>query len=391
MHIKIINKSECCGCSACASACPKQCIEMKADSEGFIYPEVSIEQCISCGKCVKVCPIKHRKEDNSAINVYALKNKNVLTRATSSSGGAFFELASYVINNNGVVFGCAMSSELVAEHIAVRSLSELAKLKSSKYVQSDVKDTYNQTKELLDDGKIVLYSGTPCQIAGLKNYLGKDYENLILVDVLCHGVPSPRLLSDYLVGLEKKYGSKPVSVNFRSKEKSWKRLYIDVRFEDGQRHFIFCGYDRYLSMFLNNMSLRPSCYECKFAVEHRQGDITLGDFWGIGKKYPERDDDKGISLVIVNTQKGVEILNAVLNKFDYFESNIETAAKGQGTLSAPTIKNPNRDAFYKSYAENGLEAAFNEFVKIPSKPVQAYYAVMRWWLDLIRKLLKKGY
>ena len=391
MHIEIINKSDCTGCQACAKACPKKCIKMQPDSEGFVYPAVNEQVCVSCGKCIKVCPVKNHNEENTVKNVYAVKNKDENIRATSSSGGTFFELASEIINEGGVVFGCAMNKELAAEHTAVYDIAGLEALKSSKYVQSDIKDTYEQAKKLLENGKKVLYSGTPCQIAGLKNYLGKEYEKLILVDVLCHGVPSPAVLKDYLVLIEKKYGSKPVSINFRSKEKSWKRLYIDIKLEDGQRYFVFSGYDRYLSMFLNNMSLRPSCYECKFTSVHRQGDITLGDFWGIGRKYPERDDDKGISLVVTNTEKGSALFKRLNNKLNYFESDIDLAAAGQRTLSAPTKKNPLRDDFYKAYAEKGIEAALNQFVKIPSKPVQAYYMVMRWGLDLLRKILKKGY
>lgn len=391
MHIEIINKSDCTGCQACAEMCLKRCIKMQQDREGFVYPVVNEQACVSCGKCIKVCPVKAHKEENTVKNVYAVKNKNENTRATSSSGGMFFELASEIINEGGVVFGCAMNKELVAEHIAVYDIAGLEALKSSKYVQSDVKDTYEQTKKLLENGKKVLYSGTPCQIAGLKNYLNKEYEKLILVDVLCHGVPSPGVLKDYLEILKEKYGSKPISINFRSKEKSWKRLYIDVRFKDGQRYFTFCGYDRYLSMFLNNMSLRPSCYDCKFTTMYRQGDITLGDFWGIGEKYPKRDDDKGISLVITNTDKGSRLFERIGNRLNFFESNIDLAAAGQRTLSAPIKKNPLRDDFYNTYAEKGIEAALNKFVKIPSKPVQAYYAVMRWGLDLMRNILKKGY
>lgn len=391
MYIEITNKADCCGCGACVAACPKKCIEMKMDSEGFVYPVVDEAKCITCGKCLRVCPIKNHEKNNDIQKIYALKNKNELTRATSSSGGTFFELASAVINNGGVVFGCAMNNELVAEHIAVNDIAELQKLKSSKYVQSNVKDTYRETKELLNSGISVLYSGTPCQIAGLKNYLGKDYDNLMLIDVLCHGVPSPKVLRDYIGMLEKRFEAKAVSIDFRCKKKGWKRLYIEVDFENGKKYFVFSGYDRYLSMFLNNMSLRPSCYECKFTTVHRQGDITLGDFWGIGRKYPERDDDKGISLVMLNTQKGSEIFNIIKDKFDIFESDIETAAAGQLTLSKPTPKNPNRDAFYEEYSNNGIKSAFEKFVKIPSKPVQLYYAFMRFGLDIVRKILKKGY
>lgn len=247
-------------------------------------------------------------------------------------------------------------------------------------------------KERLLAGQKVLFSGTPCQVAGVYNYLGRDYENLFLVDVLCHGVPSPKLFSDYLEYLRKEYGNgKPVSVNFRNKQRGWKRLYMEVKFDNGKRHYIYSGYDRYEGMFLNNMSLRPSCYECKFTTTKRYGDITLGDFWGIGKKYPQWDDDKGISVVMLNTEKGISCYEQIADKFDARKENLDMAKAGQRTLYAPTKKNPNRDAFYKLYAKKGCKEALERYTNVPSGVVRGYYAMMRVGLDIVRKILRKGY
>ncbi len=389
--IQIHNKKDCSGCSACANICPKNCIKMERDEMGFAYPEVDADVCINCGRCEKVCPILSPAKENSPLSVKGAKNRDESVRRTSSSGGTFFELANDIISRGGIVYGCALDDKLVARHIGVETLDGLSALKGSKYVQSDVGATYREVKKHLISGREVLYSGTPCQIAGLKNYLGKSYDNLLLVDVLCHGVPSPGVFADYLDYLSERFGAKPISVNFRNKEKSWKRLYFEVKFDNGKRYFTFCGYDRYMSMFLNNISLRPSCYDCRFTTVNRQGDITLGDFWGIGRKYPERDDDKGISLIIVNTENGEKAYGEISDKFDTFESDIETAKAGQKTLSSPTTKNPKHEEFYSLYAEKDVKCATKAVTEIPSAPKKLYYAVMRWALDLARKILKKGY
>lgn len=391
-HIEINRREKCSGCTACSQSCPKKCITMQADEEGFMYPFVDIDKCIECGKCKAVCPVLYHEYGNEPLQVLAEKNKNEHIRSTSSSGGVFYELASQFIKNGGVVYGCALDETMVARHICVDNTADLDKLKSSKYVQSNMENTLSEIKERLLAGQKVLFSGTPCQNAGLRNYLGKDYENLFLVDVLCHGVPSPKLFSDYLEYLSKEYDDgKPISVNFRNKQRGWKRLYMEVKFDNGKRHYIYSGYDRYEGMFLNNMSLRPSCYECKFTTTERYGDITLGDFWGIGKKYSQWDDDKGISVVMLNTDKGNSYYEQIADKFDARKEELNTAKAGQRTLYAPTKKNPNRDAFYNLYIEKGCKEALEQYTNVPSKFVRGYYAVMRVGLDIVRRILRKGY
>lgn len=391
-HIHITRPEKCCGCTACSQVCPQKCIAMKEDQEGFVYPEVDEKVCVNCGKCKAVCPVLHCEQGHAPTTVLAEKNKNENVRATSSSGGVFYELARKFIQNGGVVYGCILDNEMVARHICASSEEEIEKMKSSKYVQSDMGEVMLEIRTRLLAGEKVLFSGTPCQVAGLKNYLGRDYKNLLVVDVLCHGVPSPKLFSDYLDYLSHQYGGgRPVSVNFRNKQRGWKRLYMEVCFDNGKRHFIYSGYDRYEGMFLQNLSLRPSCYECKFTRAERYGDLTLGDFWGIGKKYPKWDDDKGISVVMLNTGKGVAVYKEIAELFNGREEAFETVRAGQRTLYAPTVKNPNRDAFYKMYVEKGCKSAIESYTSVPSVPVRVYYAIMRWGLDIVRKLLKKGY
>lgn len=391
-HINIDKPEKCSGCTACSQVCPKECITMQPDREGFFYPNVDKNLCIECGRCKAVCPMLHHDGGNTPNKVLAEKNRDEEIRSTSSSGGVFYEIAKNFIHNGGVVYGCALDENMTARHICVDSIEELKKLKGSKYVQSDMGNTMAEVKRRLAAGEKILFSGTPCQTAGLRNYLGKDYEGLLVVDVLCHGVPSPKLFADYLEYLSQKFGGgKPISVNFRNKQRGWKRLYMEVCFDNGKRHYIYSGYDRYEGMFLNNMSLRPSCYECKFTKAERYGDLTLGDFWGIGKKYPQWDDDKGISVVMLNTDKGISAYERISEQFEGKEEDFDTAKAGQRTLYAPTVKNQNRDAFYNMYAERGCKQALESYTKVPPIPIRAYYAVMRSVLDIFRKVLKKGY
>ncbi len=389
--LEIKRFEDCCGCNACYNACPKNLIEMKINEHGFAYPVINESLCTKCGRCVAVCPIKNKSKDNSPLRVIGAKNKCENVRKTSSSGGTFFELAKRVVSKGGIVYGCALNEDMVAYHVSAEDEEGLKKFQSSKYVQSEIGDIYKQVRSNLNNGREVLFSGTPCQVAGLKNYLGKEYENLLLIDLLCHGVPSPKLFKDYLEMLSKKYKGKPISVNFRQKQKGWKRLYIEILFDNGKRYYEFNGYDRYMSLFLHNVSLRPACYECKFACEERQGDITLGDFWGIGKKYPELDDDKGISLILLNTKKGEEAFGEIEQNFNIFESDLETAKAGQLTLTRPSKKNDKHEEFYELYAKKGVKEATETYVKVPGTLKRTYYTVRRWALDILRKILKKGY
>lgn len=389
-HLKIERREQCCGCTACKNVCPKKCIEMEADEEGFKYPKINEDLCVNCGKCVSVCPINERKL-NDIKNVYASINKDSNIRSKSSSGGTFYELCKVIINDDGVVFGCAWDENLVARHMMIDNIIDIQKLCGSKYVQSDLSNVFQQVKEQLSKGKKVLFSGTPCQVAGLKNFLGKEYDSLILVDVLCHGVPSPKLFEEYIKTKEKECASKVIDINLRDKTKSWHRLHTLLEFENGKEVSVFSGYDTYMSLFLNNISLRPSCYECKFASPARAGDISLGDFWGVGKTYYEMDDNKGTSLVLINTNKGKSLWKQLDKNFNFIESNFEVAESGNKVLSTPTVQNTNRNAFYKMFIEQGYDKAADKYANIPNKPKQLYYNLMRFGLDIYRKLKHEKY
>ena len=305
------HKSECCGCTACQQICPVQCIVMTSDEEGFLYPKINEGQCIGCQKCEAVCPIQTPPLVKGKTQTYVGYAQNEKIRRRSSSGGIFSLAAEYVLKRGGAVFGAAFDDALAVHHICVESEEDLDKLRGSKYVQSSLENTYAQAEEYLIDGRWVLFSGTACQIAGLKNYLGKEYDRLLTIDVLCHGVPSPKIWKLYLEDQERKYNSKIISIQFRDKKLGWKRYSIRIQFENGREYAVPFTKDKFMNLFLGNIDLRPSCYDCRFKAFPRPSDMTIGDCWGIEHHLPELDDDKGASVIVVHTEKGQAVLNEI--------------------------------------------------------------------------------
>lgn len=389
--IEVTDKTDCSGCSACASICTHGCINMVADNEGFLYPQVDTSKCINCGLCNSVCPIENTPTNNRISHVFAAKNKNSQERFNSSSGGVFRLIAEDVIHQHGLVVGCRFNDEMEAIHDIAHSLSELDALMSSKYVQSDTRRIYEEVRNYLKTGRLVLFSGVPCQVAALRNFLFKPYENLILMDILCHGVPSPKFFKEYVASLETRYGSKVTSLNFRWKEKSWKRLYMNVLFKNKRRHFLYAGYDSYMQLFLSDRLQRPSCFNCPYNTLNRPGDISLGDFWGIGKQHYDFDDNKGISMVLINNEKGQDIWNRVVKHTDFIETDIPTAVAGNQVLVRHLPSRLKRDEFYDEYVKNGFNSAICKFAPEVAKISQSYQNFMRWGLDILRKIKKESY
>lgn len=341
--IKILYKYNCCGCAACVQVCPQQCISFNEDEQGFRYPLVDENCCIDCGLCEKVCPVINQADVKKPLNVYAAKNPSDEIRLKSSSGGIFTLLAETIINEGGVVFGAQFDENWEVQHAYAETKEELEVFRGSKYLQSRIGNTYKQAKEFLKAGRKVLYSGTSCQIAGLKKFLRKEYDNLITVDVVCHGAPSPLVWRRYLENIKKcpkctavnniicsSKDKNPVitGVSFRDKSTGWKKYSFVLRgkCESEEDKNLVCSsvqtgdkgnvllqetFDRnlFMQIFLKNLCLRPSCSICPAKKGKCGSDITLADYWGISAINPDWDDDKGTSLVLLNSENGCNIWN----------------------------------------------------------------------------------
>ena len=364
--IKIDKKADCCGCSACVNACPKNAISMKEDEAGFIFPAVDEALCISCGKCKKVCTFNDKNSGAATIEpeVYAAVYKNTEILEESSSGGIFTPLACAVLDKGGAVFGAAWTDGLELEHICVESKADLKKLRGSKYVQSNTKDTFSQAKSILDEGRPVCYCGTPCQISGLKAYLGKSYDNLLSIDIICHGVPSVKMLQDDLKALAGDNYSKIRDVRFRDKRYGW--AVKGAVITDDKEIKYNAGSSPYYFYFLKGEIYRESCYNCRYPSENRQGDITLGDYWGIRgeliKKIGEVNPDKGISCVLVNTENGKKWFNAIESTVSFAASSRESAEKRNKQLASSSKPLPEHNELLSGYIKNG-QTAFKEGYK----------------------------
>lgn len=298
------NRADCSGCSACANVCPQNCISMLRDDEGFSYPKINHEVCISCGKCEKVCPALNFKQTmpDKLPEVFAAIHPDEKVRRHSSSGGAFTALSEIILTAGGIIFGAGFDKNWRVVHTSAENFDELENLRGSKYVQSQIGDVYKRVKVELENNRQVLFSGTPCQCAGLKNFLGKDYDNLLTVDIICHGTPSPLLWENYLE--YRKQGHDIAHVNFRSKRFGWTNNHLEVTFYDCGYYAKANGQDLYLRNFLNSVIERPSCHECKFKFPNGKSDVTIADAWGVENFAPKMFDNRGTSLVIVHTDKG---------------------------------------------------------------------------------------
>lgn len=349
-HIEILNNQDCCGCSACASVCPIDCIVMTPSVEGFLYPEIDTDRCTECGLCTETCPWLNQPEIYERIfppQVYAAWHLNDEIRRQSSSGGVFTALADEILARGGAVVGAAFGENMVVRHVLVEDTDNLARLQGSKYVQSEIApELFLRVRTLLTQGRHLLFTGTPCQVAALRSYLRKDYKTLLCCDLICHGVPSPGWFQKYISDLSK--GKRAItSFDFRYKENGWKQFRVRKTWNDGSSKVDTLNRDPFMDSFLKNYSLRESCYSCKFTTTTRMGDITLADYWKVSTKYPEYDrDDKGTSLLLINSKKGQAWITHCQNNLFLGEGDLDHAIAGNHMLTRPAVKPPERETFF---------------------------------------------
>lgn len=372
----ICDRLQCTGCGTCVFGCPINCIQMYKDEEGFSRPKINYSKCINCGRCRNICPVTNKpQDDNIEPQAYAVINKNKEIRMKSSSGGVFSLIAEEIIKRGGAVFGATFDKDFNVRHIAVEKIEDLESLRGSKYVQSSTENTYEQAKIYLEKGKPVLYTGTPCQIAGLKAFLGKEYENLITQDIICHGVPSPLVWKKYIEYREKLAQQKVKKIFFRAKNEGWKRFSVSFSFEKDTEYRKVLTDDYYMQGFLGHLYLRNSCHNCSFKQMHRQSDLTLADFWGVEKVLPDWNDDKGVSLVLVHSEKGQKVLewireNISLREVDFSEAIRENPSYLLSVNSSAfrkpffnLIHKKRIDKLIEKYCGTGLKAKIRRNIK----------------------------
>ena len=366
------DKNECCGCGACEQKCLQKAINLRKDKDGFLYPYIEKDMCTDCLVCHTICPFMdagyayHRIIKSPEVYLAFHKNDEILKRSTS--GGAFSAIAEVFCDGKYAIFGAAFDENLVVQHEYITDRRELRKFSGSKYVQSIIGKCYYHAEAFLKDGRKVLFSGTPCQIAGLRSYLSKEYENLLCIDLICHGVPSPLVLKKYISYLENKSGKKVKYINFRDKSKyGWLIPCIKIDFVSSEKaEYHLAADDPYEKIFLNNIALRESCYNCKFAKSKRIGDLSIGDFWGAETLYPKIDYRKGLSLILTNTAKGRHIFKQIRCFALCEKSDKRLASQENKTLLRPAAMHKQYYSFFKDLHNMEFGRLANKY--IPSRP-----------------------
>lgn len=365
--IQIVDKKKCCGCGACVSSCPKICIDMKQDIEGFMYPVVDEKSCIQCGRCDKACHIQSdicNKNSKYSCEYYCAFNKQDEIIAASSSGGIFWILVEWIIGHQGVVYGAELKENFYVVHGRGTSLYECEKFRKSKYLQSDTTDIFPIVKEDLQAGSIVLFSGTPCQIAALYHYLGKDYPTLYTCDVVCHGVPSKAIFDKYISELNIQNDTKAVRMEWRDKREGWGPNRVSVQFENGKEIITTSAENAYQKGFLTNLYLRSSCYSCQYAKLPRVGDISLADFWGYDGKLLSDNANKGLSAIIISSDKGKELLKSIENSIVIEAVTKEYLTARSRHAYLPPEPNPDRSRFLKKSQNCSFSALSKKYIYI---------------------------
>ena len=360
-QLPVLPETDCCGCGTCEQICPQQCTIMQADQDGFLYPQVNAERCVGCAKCEKACPVLHPYSERNPLASYAAINPDEYVRMNSSSGGVFTLLAEQVISKNGYVFAARFDDSWNVVHDKTNDKDSLYLFRGSKYVQSCIGHTFRDIRGLLNQGISVLFVGTPCQVAGLNHFLGKQYEQLLTVDFICHGVPSPAVWQWYIQWECRRIARKSLKglwsylterktfvkrIDFRNKVEGWKRYHTIIETK-ASRSEVFYKDNPYMQAFLNDMDLRPSCHQCKMKEGRSHSDITIADFWNVHKVIDGYDDDKGTSLVLVNSEKGADVFSTLSCRS--IQVNFPDAIHYNPAWRKPYPENPQRQAFMKQY------------------------------------------
>lgn len=364
--INTTNKADCCGCTACASICAHQAITMKPDTLGFLYPKVDIEKCTNCGLCEKVCAFNESYDTSLNLEkpqAYGARHKDINEVETSRSGAAFIALSDWILEQNGVVYGVGYKGHFHVAHKRATTKEERDEFKGSKYVQSDLSNIFLQVKQDLKNNKIVLFSGTPCQTSGLNSFIGKKLrEKLFLIDIVCHGTPSPNIWRDYITYYEKKYNRKIISVDFRDKkEYGWSNHKESFILDNNIK--VLPKFHPYSTLFCKNIIYRLSCGNCHFCNTKRPSDITIADFWGWEKTNPNLNkDNKGISLILINTEKGQTLFDNVHNRLKFIKADLNNCL--QPNLKHPSILNPRSKEFEDLYVKYGFEYVLKKYTNV---------------------------
>lgn len=381
MRINITDKKDCCGCTACESVCTHHAIQMKANELGFMYPHVKDEKCVDCGLCNKVCQFHknyNRWENYDTPKVYAIRNKHPEVLSGSQSGAAFYTFSEFCLRQGYVVYGAVLDEACRVKHMRGTSSEERDRMLNSKYVQSDIRGIYRKVKEDLRSGTKVLFSGTPCQVAGLKAFLGSRWQqNLITIDLVCHAVPSPAVWESYIGWIENKYGSQIEEAHFRDKQFGWNTHFETFKLANGK----FLKRSTFRDLFYAHYIVRESCGNCPFTNLNRVGDVSIGDFWGWFTISDKFNDNRGVSLLLVNSNQGKELLDGCSSELEIIESNMQECIQPQ--LKEPIQLSPQYSQFIQDFTQNGFEY------------VGKKYADMGWrhkktkGIELMKRVVKK--
>lgn len=366
--IEITDKTKCCGCTACYNACPKDAITMLPDHEGFLYPAVNEKLCIGCGLCERICPVLHRIVHKEETEGYIIRYNNEKIVEESTSGGAFTAFAEYLLSDGFVVYGAGYDDDMKVICKRATKSEELKEMRGSKFVQSNLGTAFQEVKGQLKDGKKILFTGTPCQISGLISYLGRKPENLICIDFVCRGVPSPGLWNNYVDMMEKKYGSKMVGARFKHKTYGYHATTMKVDFANGKTWYGSGRVDPMMKAFVNEMASRPSCHACAFKGVKRQSDITIFDCYEFSKITGKKDDDKGYSSVFIHTDVGKRLLNAIKSMLLCYEVPIDKLVSKNGMMVSGSAKpNEKREEFYKWASSAPIDIAMQQTEPVTKK------------------------